>query len=311
MKQQHTDIIRSKVIAHLPIFIQPYAVLARIDRFIGVWLLLLPCFWSMALSKPFRYINFKEIVVLHLMFFFGALLMRSAGCVINDLWDRDYDRRVERTKLRPLASKELKPYQAMIFLLILLLLSFFIFLSLSTAAQILAVASLLPVSLYPLAKRFTRFPQIVLGITFNWGALMGWAAITNQLAWPAVWLWLGGIAWTLIYDTIYAHQDKNDDMAIGLKSTAITFGANTKAILAVASLLMGAAFIIAANLSHHGMILYITIIFMVIFHMIQLIRLDTNNPVQCLNTFKQTRYAGWLLLVGIWLSNLQSNLFTN
>lgn len=304
MKQHHTDIVTTGFIAHLPLFIRPYAVLARVDRFIGTWLLLLPCFWSIALSKPFQYMGVTKIVILHLMFFLGAFFMRSAGCVVNDLWDRNYDKQVERTKMRPLASGELKPYQAIIFLLILLLLSFFIFLYLSTAAKILAVASLIPVALYPLAKRFTRFPQIVLGVVFNWGALMGWAAVTNQLSWAAIWLWLGGTAWTLIYDTIYAHQDKNDDMAIGLKSTAITFGENTKIILAVVSLLMGVFLMIAANLSHHGLVLYIAIILMVIFHIIQLIRLDINNPVQCLTAFKQARYAGWLLLAGIWLSNL-------
>ncbi len=304
MKQDHTDIVTGGMIAHLPLFMRPYAVLARIDRFIGIWLLLLPCFWSIALSKPFQYMNIKEVVVLHLMFFFGAVFMRSAGCVVNDLWDRDFDKQVERTKSRPLASGELKPYQAMVFLFILLAFSFFIFLYLSTAAKILAIASLLPVACYPLAKRFTKFPQIVLGVTFNWGALMGWAAVTNQLSWAAIWLWLGGTAWTLIYDTIYAHQDKNDDLAIGLKSTAITFGDKTKPILTIISLLMGTAFMIAAYLAHHNLILYITIILMVLFHIIQLIRLNTDNQMQCLTAFKQARYAGWLLLAGIWFSNL-------
>ncbi len=304
MKQPHTDIIRSGIIAALPKSMQPYALLARLDRSIGTWLLLIPCFWSIALTKPLLHISWGDLIILHGVFVLGALFMRSAGCVINDLWDRDFDSRVERTKERPLASGAIKPYQAILFLLLLLFLSFLVFLYLTPMAKILAIISLVPVAIYPLAKRFTSLPQLILGLTFNWGALMGWAAVTNQLSWAAVWLWFGGIAWTIVYDTIYAHQDKKDDMAIGLKSAAITFGDTTKPILALLSLLMGICFFVAALLSNHGWILWLTILLMVIFHWWQLMKLDINDPAACLHTFKQARYAGWLLLAGIWLSNM-------
>lgn len=305
-KTEHTDIITTGWIGRLPKFLQPYALIARLDRPIGTWLLLLPCFWAMGMSISFMGVTLKgaflrDMIFLHLLFIFGAVFMRSAGCVINDLWDKNFDSQVERTKHRPLAAGTLSVPQAFIFLGFLLFLSFLIFLYLPPMAKILAVLSLIPVSLYPLAKRYTNWPQLVLGFTFNWGALLGWAAVMNGLAWPAFWLWIGGIAWTMIYDTIYAHQDKLDDAKLGLKSTALTLGDKTQAAALFMTLWMGVFFTIAGFLAHMGWAYYIALLAMVGFHAYQLLMLDIDNPKACLIAFKQSRYAGWVLLLGIWL----------
>ncbi len=299
--KEHTDIITTGLIRKLPDFLQPYALIARLDRPIGTWLLLLPCLWSMAMADIVNYYGIGYSIFLHILFILGALFMRAAGCVINDLWDKNFDAKVERTKHRPLAAGTLKVRHAFIFLFILLLLSFFIFLELTPMAKILAIFSLIPVSLYPLAKRVTNWPQLILGFTFNWGALLGWAAVTNTLEWSAFWLWVGGISWTMIYDTIYAHQDKADDAKLGLKSTALTLGDKTQAAALFITLCMGIFFVIAGILSHRGWFYYMALLVMILFHAYQLIKLDIDNPGQCLNAFKQSRYAGWLLLLGIWL----------
>ncbi|MFV0430993.1 MAG: 4-hydroxybenzoate octaprenyltransferase [Alphaproteobacteria bacterium] len=301
MSQPHTDINRHGIIGKLPQWAKPYGLLSRLDRPIGTWLLLLPCLWSIAMARPITTRGWGYTIMIYILFIIGAFLMRAAGCVINDMWDKKFDAAVERTKHRPLASGELNMRQAFIFLFILLFLSFLIFLILSPVAKILALLSLIPVSLYPLAKRFTNWPQLVLGFTFNWGALLGWAAIRNDLAWPAFWLWIGGVFWTLIYDTIYAHQDKEDDAKLGLKSTALTLGDKTQAAALFISLCMGISFMIAGILAHMNIFYYMALLVMVGFHGLQLIRLDINDASQCLRSFKQSRYAGWILLLGILL----------
>ncbi|PZP55538.1 MAG: 4-hydroxybenzoate octaprenyltransferase [Micavibrio aeruginosavorus] len=209
---------------YLPAFCLPYARLARLDRPVGTWLLLLPGLWSItAAGKGFQNFRFHEWYIFFL-FVVGAFVMRAAGCVINDLWDRKIDAQVERTKSRPLAAGDVTPAQGIFFLFILLWIGLLILVQLSPAAIFLGVMSIVMVVLYPLAKRVTWYPQFVLGLTFNMGALMGWAAVTGQLGWPALFLYAAGILWTLGYDTIYAHQDKEDDAVIGVKSTALKFG---------------------------------------------------------------------------------------
>lgn len=300
----HTDISREGIIAKLPNWMQPYAVLARLDRPIGVWLLLIPCFWSMAMASATINRSFFYILGMHILFIFGAFLMRSAGCVINDLWDQKYDKQVERTKNRPLASDELKSKQALIFLFILLFLSFLIFLFLPMMAKILAILSLIPVALYPLAKRVTNFPQVVLGFTFNWGALMGWAAMSNDLAWPAFFLWIGGVFWTLIYDTVYGLQDMDDDQQLGLKSTAIYFGEKVKAYLIMASLLMAILWSIAGAIAQMSWIYYLGVIFVMGFNIYHLLILNEKDKEECLQFFKQSHKFGWIMLVFIWIGSL-------
>ncbi|KXG31416.1 4-hydroxybenzoate polyprenyltransferase, mitochondrial isoform X2 [Sorghum bicolor] len=205
---------------------RPYAMLARLDKPIGTWLLAWPCMWSITIAAtPGELPDLKMLA----LFGCGAVLLRGAGCTVNDLLDRDIDNKVERTKTRPFASGVLTPLQGVGFLGIQLLLGLGILLQLNNYSRILGASSLFLVFSYPLMKRFTFWPQAYLGLTFNWGALLGWAAIKESLD-PAIILplYTAGICWTLVYDTIYAHQDKEDDLKVGVKSTALRFGDLTK-----------------------------------------------------------------------------------
>ncbi len=224
----HTDINNKGWISRLPVSWQPYALLMRLDRPIGTWLLLLPGWWSIALGAGGWLSMNADDAWLFVLFGVGALVMRGAGCVINDLWDRDFDRAVERTRLRPLAAGTVSVKQALLFLVFLLFIGLAILLQLPLTAILLGVLTLPLIVTYPLMKRVTWWPQLFLGITFNFGALMGWAAVTGVVGLPAVLIYIGGIFWTLGYDTIYAHQDKDDDALIGVKSTARKFGAHSK-----------------------------------------------------------------------------------
>src|SRR5579871_3447991 len=220
-----TDIPRDGWVASLPGGLRPYARLARLDRPIGTWLLLFPCWWGLALAGSLD-------LRLYLVFGLGAVLMRGAGCTLNDIADRDLDRRVARTATRPLAAREITVLQAVGFMALLGAISFGLLLSLDRAAIELGVAVLGLVAIYPFMKRITWWPQFFLGLAFNWGALMGWAAVRGGLGLPALLLYAGGIAWTLGYDTIYAHQDKADDALVGIKSSARRLGDATKPWLA-------------------------------------------------------------------------------
>ena len=209
--QAHTDIVATGWVARLPRSWLPYLLLARVDRPIGVWLLFLPGLWGILLSAPPP----REAARLIVLFAIGALVMRAAGCVVNDLWDRDIDRMVARTAGRPLASGMVRPRQALVFLAALLLVGLAILLQLNALAQALGVASLLLVALYPLAKRVTWWPQLMMGFTFGFGAPLGYAAGAGRLdaAWAA--LYGAAILWDLGFDTIYAHQDREDDALVG------------------------------------------------------------------------------------------------
>ncbi|CAI0416267.1 unnamed protein product [Linum tenue] len=211
---------------YLPRYVRPYAKLARLDKPIGTWLLAWPCMWSISMAaQPGHLPDIKMMT----LFGCGALLLRGAGCTVNDLLDRDIDTKVERTRLRPIASGLLTPFQGLCFLGSQLLLGLGILLQLNDYSKILGASSLLLVFSYPLMKRFTFWPQAYLGLTFNWGALLGWSAIRGSLD-PAIVLplYASGVFWTLVYDTIYAHQDKEDDLKVGVKSTALRFGDSTK-----------------------------------------------------------------------------------
>lgn len=274
-----------------PAVCHPYMILARVDRPIGTWLLLLPCLWSLALAPGgFRYIDIGHV----LLFGLGALLMRAAGCTVNDLWDRRLDAAVARTRGRPLASGALKPWQALAFLTALLLASLVILLQLNDVTVVLGILSLFLVGLYPLMKRWTWWPQLFLGFTFNWGALMGWTATTGHLEAPAVLLYIGGIFWTLAYDTIYAHQDKEDDALIGIRSTARLFGRRSKlfvgAFFGIALLFFAAAEYVAGGRPF-------LIILPGLHAMWQLRRWDMDDPGNCLKIFRSNRVFGLLLLL--------------
>jgi 4-hydroxybenzoate polyprenyltransferase len=225
---------------YAPARTRPYLRLGRFDRPIGWWLLLLPGWWAIALAAPAHGWADPRLLALFLV---GAIVMRAAGCVLNDIVDRDFDARVERTRARPLPSGQVTVKQALAWLAILCLAGLLVLLQLNLFSQALGAASLLLVAIYPFMKRITWWPQVFLGLAFNWGALLGWSAVRGELGLPALLLYAAGIAWTLGYDTIYAHQDKEDDALIGVRSTARLFGHHTRPWLfgfyAAAVLLIG------------------------------------------------------------------------
>lgn len=290
-----TDIRLSGWVTRVPPGLLPYVLLARADRPIGAWLLFLPGLWAICLAAP----DFWRGLWLALLFAVGAVVMRGAGCVVNDLWDRKVDAQVERTRARPLASGAVTPWQALLFLALLCLAGLGVLLLLNHAAQALGVASLALVALYPLAKRVTWWPQLVLGCVFGWGALMGFAASAGHLAWPAMPLYAGTILWILGYDTIYAHQDREDDALIGVKSTARLLGANTVWLLLACYaglLLLLAASMLLAGLYALGYWLLLAPAALLLW---QLVRLDINDPARCLALFKLNREVGLLVAVAI------------
>ena len=206
---------------------RPYLRLARADRPIGVWLLLWPCWWSLALAGIETGSSLPNLWYMTL-FFIGAIAMRGAGCTYNDIADRDYDSRVSRTKWRPIPSGQVSVRQALVFMVALSLAGLAVLLQFNRFTILLGMVSLAIVAAYPFMKRFTDWPQAVLGLAFSWGALMGWAAVLGELSLAPLLLYAGAVAWTIGYDTIYAHQDKEDDALLGLKSTALMFGESTK-----------------------------------------------------------------------------------
>ena len=283
-----------------PAWSRPYLRLARLDRPIGSWLLLLPCWWSSALAavaadKPIP-------SLLHLvLFFIGAFAMRGAGCTWNDIVDRDLDRSVERTRSRPIPSGQVSVVRAAIFLVLQALIGFAVLISFNAFTIGLGVASLAIVAVYPFMKRITYWPQIVLGLAFSWGALMGWAAVFGRLDAPAFLLYAGSIAWVIGYDTIYAHQDREDDALIGIKSTALLFGERTKPMLALfyalAVILLGAAGFAAGA----GLVFAIGLLAFGAHLAWQIVRLDIADPDRCLALFKSDRDAGLILFAGLLL----------
>ncbi|MBL8577399.1 MAG: 4-hydroxybenzoate octaprenyltransferase [Mesorhizobium sp.] len=289
----------------LPRWLWPYAQLARWDRPIGWQLLMWPCWWSaaMAASAYARPTDSFESLIpqpMHLVLFFvGAVVMRGAGCTYNDIVDADIDGKVERTRSRPLPSGKVSRKRAWAFLVLQALVGLLVLVQFNSFAILLGIASLAVVAIYPFMKRFTYWPQLVLGLAFSWGALMGWAVEFGDVDRPSILLYLGTIFWVVGYDTIYAHQDKEDDALVGVKSTARLFGHSTKSWLiglyGGALILMASAFTAAevpvpamAGLLAAGA------------HMArQIIALDINDPDQCLRLFKSNNTVGWLIFLGL------------
>jgi 4-hydroxybenzoate polyprenyltransferase len=273
---------------------RPYARLARLDRPIGTWLLLFPCWWGIALATP----GWPSLWLMA-VFAVGAIVMRGAGCTYNDIVDRDFDARVVRTADRPIPSGAVSVRQAIAFLFAQLLLGLVILLSLSTTAIGLGVLSLVLVFTYPLMKRVTWWPQFFLGLAFNWGALMGYAAVADAVLTPSFVLYAAGILWTLGYDTIYAHQDKEDDALIGVKSSALRLGQRTRPALFVfysgAAILIGAA----GGLAGLGWPFFALLAAAAAQLLWQAADVKLDDPADCLAKFKSNRLAGWLVLAGI------------
>lgn len=278
----------------LPAPVRPYVRLARLDRPIGIWLLMFPCWWGVALAAP----GWPDPWLLAL-FALGAAVMRGAGCTLNDIADRDVDARVARTASRPIPSGAISVGRAVAFMLALALAGLLVLVQFNRFAVAVGAASLVLVAVYPFAKRVTDWPQAVLGLTFNWGALLGWAAVTASLDWPALLLYAAGLFWTLGYDTIYAHQDKADDAIVGVRSTALRLGdasgpwlagfyAAAIGLLAAAGWTAGLAWPFAVALTVVGG------------HFVwQIVTLDLGRPADCLAKFRANREVGLIVFAGI------------
>ena len=276
-----------------PPFLRPYLRLARLDRPIGSWLLLIPCWWSVGLTgiRTDHFPSLWHIV----LFLIGAFAMRGAGCTWNDLVDRDLDGLVERTRSRPIPSGQVTVAEATAFMMLQALIGFLVLIQFNRYTVITGICSLLVVAIYPFMKRITYWPQIVLGLAFSYGALMGWPAAFGRLDWPALVLYAGSICWVIGYDTIYAHQDREDDLLIGIKSTALLFGEETRPMLAkfyaAAVVLIG-----FAGLMVGGRFIFVLGLIGFAAHLAwQVTQLDINDPARCLKLFKSNRDAGLIL----------------
>jgi 4-hydroxybenzoate polyprenyltransferase len=289
----------------LPCWLWPYAQLARWDRPIGWWLLLWPCWWSAALAAVTYAAPSEPLATLlpppsHIvLFLIGAIAMRGAGCTYNDLVDQDIDMKVERTRSRPLPSGQVTRRQAWMFLIIQALVGLAVLLQFNDFAILLGICSLVVVAAYPFMKRITNWPQFVLGLAFSWGALMGWAAAFADLDAPAILLYCGSILWVIGYDTIYAHQDKEDDAIVGVRSTARLFGDNTKYWLV--GLYGGALVLFAlAYAAAEAPMPALAGLVAAGAHMArQITVLDIDDPDQCLRLFKSNSVVGWLIFLGL------------
>ena len=293
------------VYSALPRPLWPYAQLARWDRPIGWWLLLWPCWWSAALAATAGArpgIPFGEAMpsLWHLaLFLIGAMAMRGAGCTYNDIVDEDIDAGVERTRSRPLPSGQITRTQAWVFLLVQALVGLVVLLQFNGFAIVTGLVSLAVVAIYPFAKRFTDWPQLFLGLAFSWGAWMGWAAHFGSLTLAPALLYLGSILWVIGYDTIYAHQDKEDDALVGVRSTARLFGEATSKWLV--GLYGGALVLFAAAFAAAGVpaVAYLGLVAAAGHMAYQIRSLDIDDPDQCLRLFKSNKVLGWLVFGGL------------
>ncbi len=296
--EQASDIPVGGWVDRMPGWSRPYIRLARYDRPIGMWLLLFPCWWSIGMALALPGGDWRD-AWLFAAFGLGALTMRGAGCTYNDIMDRDFDAQVARTANRPLPAGEVTVKQAVAFLVLQLFVGLGILLTLNRYAIAVGAASLVLVFTYPLMKRITFWPQFVLGLAFNWGALLGWAAVRGELAAPALLLYAGGIFWTLGYDTIYAHQDRRDDVGAGVKSSARALGLGSKPWL-YAFYVIAAAFFAGAGIAGgFGFPYFIGLALGTAQLIWQVADVDIDNPKDCLAKFRSNRLFSWLFLGGI------------
>jgi len=281
----------------IPLAARPYARMARLERPIGWWLLLWPCWWSsmLATDAAGQWPNVGHLV----LFLVGAVAMRGAGCTYNDIVDRDLDAEVERTRSRPIPSGAVTVRQAQVFMAALALVGLAVLLQFNWFTVGLGVLSLATVAIYPFLKRVTNWPQLGLGLAFSWGALMGWAAVFGSLAAAPLLLYAGAILWTIGYDTIYAHQDKEDDALIGVRSTARLFGGNTKPALIVLS--VGATVLLAAAYAFAvaGWVAYLGLAAGAVHLTWQVRTLHADDPDNCLMLFRSNRNYGWIVFAGL------------
>ncbi len=293
------DAAKSHWVYHLlPRFARPYAQLARFDRPIGWWLLFLPCLWSLSLA----HIHHQETAFPYFyafLFFIGCVVMRGAGCTYNDIIDRNIDGKIERTRSRPIPSGRISSKKAALFMLFQCFVGLIVLLQFNMFSILLGVSSLAIVAVYPFMKRITYWPQIVLGFAFSWGALMGWSSLEGSLSLAPLFLYLGTVLWTIGYDTIYAHQDREDDALVGVKSTALLLGEKTGIWLigfySSATLL----FVMALFSSGAGLPAYIGLALGGLHMFYQTLMLDIENGEQCLKLFRSNRGYGLIFFAGL------------
>jgi 4-hydroxybenzoate polyprenyltransferase len=283
---------------YAPAVLRPYLRLGRFDRPIGAWLLLFPCWWSQILAeigngKPYPRLDYLAL------FLVGAFVMRAAGCAYNDYVDRDIDAQVPRTSARPIPSGQIAPSTALVFVALASFAGLAILVQFNAITIGVAVASLAIVAAYPFAKRVTTYPQVVLGLVFNWGALVGWASIRGSIGLPAVVLFIGSVFWAVGYDTIYAHQDKDADARLGVGSTALSFGENTVSYVGA---LYGAAvvmWLIAGALAGTHLIYFLALTLVFLQMSWQVSTLDITDPANCLRRFRSNRDVGIAVFLGL------------
>lgn len=310
MTQPFHDFNQNKILNWLPRSWIPYAMLARVDRPAGTWLLFLPCLWGLGLSGGQVFNSNAPLLSLALylkyavFFALGAFLARSAGCTWNDILDQDFDKQVERTQQRPLANKTLSEKQAYLFLAAQLFVAFIILLQFPLRTIIITVFGAVPAAIYPLMKRFTYWPQAWLGLTFNWGILAGYSIFQDHISWSVLCLYGAGILWTLGYDTIYALQDIKDDLLVGVKSTAIRFGQYCK--VWVLGFYLGVLVCLIIVGMYLNNLLYWPCLVLAFFYVVpKLVTLDIENRQQCLSFFKLNRNFGLLIALALLLGQFQ------
>ncbi len=300
MTAPHTDIVATGWVARLPASWRPYVLLLRLDRPIGVWLLFLPGLWGLLIAGA----SLSRTAWLVALFAVGSVAMRGAGCVVNDMWDRDLDRKVARTAGRPLASGALGMRQAAVMLACLLVTGLAVLLQLPPLCWALGVGSLVLVGLYPLAKRVTWWPQLMMGFTFGFGAPMGYAAGAGRIDWVWAAIYAAAILWDLGFDTVYAHQDREDDVVAGVFSTARLWGDRTRPFLFACYGLTIVAVAVAGWLAGLSTLFFLALPIPAALLMWQAVRLDIDDPEACLQLFRSNREAGLTMAAAILLGRL-------
>jgi 4-hydroxybenzoate polyprenyltransferase len=291
------DAVKRGIVSFLPVALRPYASLARLDRPIGWWLLLLPCWWSAALAAKIA--AAMPSFTLLILFLIGAVAMRGAGSTWNDITDRDLDAQVARTRARPLPSGQITTKQAFAFLVLQCLVGLCVLLSFNAFAIGMGFLSLAPVIVYPFMKRITSHPQLVLGLAFAWGALMGFAAILGTIPWAGILLYAAAICWVIGYDTIYALQDIEDDAIVGIGSTARAYGENVRGFIAIMYGITCLLLVPAFALSGSGFLAWIGLAAFAAHLLWQVKTVQREDAMLALTLFRSNRNAGLLLFAGL------------
>tara|TARA_B100000579_G_scaffold431061_1_gene445521 strand:+ start:52 stop:915 length:864 start_codon:yes stop_codon:yes gene_type:complete len=286
--------------SHISIFLE----LTRLKKPIGYMLLFWPCAWGLAIAYDFQQ-DFEKFIFYLVLFFLGSVLMRSAGCIVNDIVDKDFDKNVERTKYRPIASGKISIKLAIIYSIVLCLLAFIILINFNFITILLAIASMPLAFTYPLMKRFTYWPQLFLGITFNYGLILGWTSVNENIGFIPILFYLGAIFWTLGYDTIYGFQDIEDDEIIGVKSTSIKFKKNPKIFLSICYLLFFICYLVMGTLLELNKYFYfVAIIVAIHLFMFQIFKFNKSNKIKCLSIFKSNNLVGLIVLSNILIGKI-------